>query len=772
MKIGCIFKPTIVIFFLLIVKITDVYPQNILQGEWHDHLSYRTCLRIAETPEWIYCASESGLISYNKNTNDTRKHSKVTGLSDVLINTIAYSEETDYLIVGYVNGNIDLLREGQTPINLTDIKRRIMTTDKRINKILTHGHYVYLACGFGIVVLNLENVEVKETYYLGESGTYLNVNDIAIANNILYAATESGIYKADLDSPNLLDYSNWSRLEFLPQALNEYTQIENHQNTLFAVYSDMLSGHDNIITFNENDYHPWTYYSDTTINDLYSSNGYLTIAAPTHGTIFNENNIILHDFTAYGVQHIYVSDQGTFYAACTYNGFISLKEDNTFRYYSINGPRYSKVTRVAAKSNHIWVTTGAPATLNSQRPCAIYSNIDGKWTSYTHENNQLMYQTGNTYKTVFDPSNINHLFVGTFGYGIIEILDGEIINLYRKDDNEIFSGIRDAVKIRTSGIQFDAQNRLWVLLDLVSNPLFILDQEGNWENPHISNSILNSNNVQYYDLLITSRGQIWVLTFNAQIIVLEEEAEGLYRQKTFFIKNQYETLINKANCLEEDNEGNIWVGTNNGPVIYYSPWNVFQLSEVNGYQIPIPRNDGTNNVDLFLYSEAVLDIKTDGGNRKWFATAHSGVFLTSPDGKETLVNFRDDNSPLLSNGITGIDINEKSGEVFIATDLGLVSYGGIATTGFDDYSNVYVYPNPIRREYDGPITVTGLVENSIVKITDINGILVWETKSLGGQAVWDGRNFKGDRVATGVYLIMLATEDGLKSHITKLLFMH
>lgn len=772
MKIKSFFRLILVVLSLLIAKIPNIYSQNILQGEWHDHLSYRKCLRIAETSEWIYCASESGLISYNPETNEIRKHSKVTGLSDVLINTIAYSEETDYLIVGYANGNIDLLREGQAPINLTDIKRRIMTTNKKINKILIYGNYAYLSCGFGIVVLNLENNEVKETYYLGENGSYLNVNDVAISDSILYAATESGIYKVDLNSPNLLDYSYWTKLDYLPQPENEYTQIENYQNTLFAVYSNLSSGHDKIITFDQDDYQPWTYYSDTTINDICSINGYLTIAAPSHGSIYNEANALIKDFTAYGVEHIFISKLGTFYAACTYNGFISLKDDDTFRYYSINGPWFSKATRVAAKNDHIWVTSGAPSTLSSQKPSAIYSYIDGKWTSFTNENNQYMNLSGNTYKTVFDPSNINHLFVGTFGYGIIEILDGEIINLYRKDDNDIFSGIRDVVKIRTSGIQFDAQNRLWVLLDLVSNPLFILDQEGNWENPQISNTYFNKNNVQYYDLLITSRGQIWVLTFDAQIIVLEDEGDGSYRQKTFLIKNQYETSINKANCLEEDNEGNIWVGTNNGPVIYYSPWNVFQLDDVTGTQITIPRNDGTNNVDLFLFSEAVLDIKTDGGNRKWFATAHSGVFLTSPDGKETLANFRDDNSPLLSNGVTGIDINEKSGEVFFATDLGLVSFGGVATTGLDDYTNVYVYPNPIRSDYEGPITVTGLVENSIVKITDINGVLVWETKSLGGQAVWDGRNFKGNRVASGVYLIMLATEDGSKSHITKLLFMH
>jgi flagellar basal body rod protein FlgG len=149
----------------------------------------------------------------------------------------------------------------------------------------------------------------------------------------------------------------------------------------------------------------------------------------------------------------------------------------------------------------------------------------------------------------------------------------------------------------------------------------------------------------------------------------------------------------------------------------------------------------------------------------------SGVFLLSEDGKKTIENFRIENSPLISNNVSGIGIKEN-GEVFFATSMGLISFKGIATTGRDVYSNVYVYPNPVRPDYTGNITITGLIENSNVKITDISGNLVYETTSLGGQAVWNGHNFNGNKVATGVYLIFLSTEDGGKSHITKLLFMH
>jgi hypothetical protein len=254
--------------------------------------------------------------------------------------------------------------------------------------------------------------------------------------------------------------------------------------------------------------------------------------------------------------------------------------------------------------------------------------------------------------------------------------------------------------------------------------------------------------------------------------VLEDDGDGNFYSNSFALKNQDGNSIAKAYCITEDNEGNVWVGTNNGPLIYYSPYNIIDASNVTGNNIIIPRNDGTNQGDYLLSGEDVMDIQVDGGNRKWFGTANSGAFLISEDGMKTIHNFREDNSKLFSNSVSGIGINEKDGEVYFATNYGLISYKESATKGFDEYTDVYVYPNPVRPDYDGVITVTGLVENSIVKITDVSGNLVYETISLGGQAIWDGKNYDGHRVASGVYLVFLATEDGSKSHMTKLLFLH
>jgi hypothetical protein len=744
---------------------------QLLQGDWRDHLSYIPCYSIADVGDWVYCASKSGLLSYNKSTFEIRKHSKVTGLSDVLVSSIMYSKEANLLIVAYANGNIDLLREGEAPINLSDIKRKIMTANKSINNIYTYGQDAYLSCGFGIVVLNLERKEIKETYILGENGSYLKVNDLTILNNTIYAATESGILSASLNAANLLDYNNWSRIDYVPQPTDGYKQIEVFQNKLYGVYTDFLTNHDRIITLDNMSYQDWNGVYDTVVNSIHSSNGYFTISCPNRGIIYSSNNLLYYDFTSYGNQEAYVSPENQIYSASTYSGFTLQNTNGETKYLRINCPMYSEVNKISTSNDQVWVSTGGPSAFYIRG--AVYSFADNKWKSYTWSDIPTSKQLGNTYKIAIDPHNPEHVFVTSYSYGLIEFRNGEVYKVYEDDYQDLFNDFRPGVGLRISGIQFDNDGNLWMIMDLVANSLFKIDSEGNWSRPNLpSNTILTQERSLYADLLVTSDGLIWIASTQSDVVVLNEIETGHFSAKTFKIKNQYGTQLSATYCLEEDNEGNIWVGTNSGPIVYYSPQNIFYSEDVSGYQIPIPRNDGTDNVDLLLYNDAIKDIATDGGNRKWFATENSGVFLTSSDGRETLINFTEEHSPLLSNSVSGVGINEKSGEVFFATSLGLISYGGNAIKGVSDYSDVYVYPNPVYPGYEGIITITGLIENSIVKITDVGGNLVWETKSLGGQAIWDGHNFNGEKVATGVYLVMIATEDGSKSHITKLLFLH
>jgi hypothetical protein len=228
-------------------------------------------------------------------------------------------------------------------------------------------------------------------------------------------------------------------------------------------------------------------------------------------------------------------------------------------------------------------------------------------------------------------------------------------------------------------------------------------------------------------------------------------------------------ITNNVFSLAEDRDGNIWVGTDKGIVVYYSPSRVFDDDKFYGQQIIVPRNDGTGLADILLGTEKVTAIAVDGANRKWIGTAKSGIYLVSEDGLEEVYHFTEVNSPLLSNGITDIAINGGDGIVYIGTENGLISYKSTAIEGRQDFSGVYVYPNPVRPDYEGDIVITGLVGNVNVKITDITGNIVFETTALGGQAIWDGRNFSGDSIRTGVYMIFCTNEDGSLTHITKLL---
>ncbi len=748
---------------------TNIYSQ-VLQGEWRDHLSFRYGYRIADAGEIIYCASQSGMLSYNKETNEIQKHSKVTGLSDVEVSTIASSAATNKLVIGYLNGNIDLINfEDGTLNNLADIKRKSITGEKSINNIYISEYLAYLSCSFGIVVLDLDKEEIKDSYYFGEGGSQIAVNDVTIIDNFLYAATEYGIYYADLNSPNLVDYNYWDRLDFIPQYASPYTCVENHQNTFFAVYHETVSDEDKIITISNDNYLFWDNEYYEAVNDITSSNGFFSISGDQNGIVYDHNGNMYLNFTSYSTKHIYVDAEQNVYVASLVSGFTNQLDSETTKYFVINSPKFREVSKVESMGDHVWVSSGGPQNLYKHG--AAYSFINNKWSSYTGNEIQTTNPLGNTYKFAIDPQDHNHVFAGAYLYGIIEFRDGQVHKIIEKDDLEIFSDIEDVVGLRPTGIQYDQQNNLYILMSFISRPLVILDNEGNWKRPQISNTILNKEGIRYSDLLVTNTGQIWLCTKRDGIIVVEDDGSGNYISNSFLLKNQDLNTISKAYCLDEDNEGDIWVGTNSGPLIYSSP-SRFINEDDHGYQVKIPRNDGTNNADFLLFGEAILDIQTDGANRKWMATENSGVFLISEDGRNTLVNFKDDNSPLFSNSVSGIGINEKDGEVFFATNKGLLSYKGSAIKGLSGFTDVYVYPNPVRPDYDGIITITGLVANSIVKITDVSGNLVYETTSLGGQAIWDGKNFNGRRVASGVYLVFLATEDGSQSHLTKLLFLH
>jgi ligand-binding sensor domain-containing protein len=202
--------------------------------------------------------------------------------------------------------------------------------------------------------------------------------------------------------------------------------------------------------------------------------------------------------------------------------------------------------------------------------------------------------------------------------------------------------------------------------------------------------------------------------------------------------------------------------------VYYSPERIFS-TDLKAYRIKIPRNDGSGLADYMLGTETITAIAVDGANRKWIGTSSSGAYLLSPDGVKQIANYNESNSPLFSNSIMSISVDNKSGNVWFATSLGVQSLRGVATEGADEFTEVYAFPNPVREDFEGNLTITGLLRETRVSITDISGNLVYKTVSDGGQASWDLRTYNGQRVATGVYMVFCSATDGSQSCVIKVL---
>jgi hypothetical protein len=374
-----------------------------------------------------------------------------------------------------------------------------------------------------------------------------------------------------------------------------------------------------------------------------------------------------------------------------------------------------------------------------------------------------------------DPNNTSHVFAGSYGGGVFEFIDAQLVHHYT-DTNSTLQNIAatGTPYLRIGGMTFDEDGNLWVTNCGVTNTVSVRKANGTWKG-FAYNTAMDAALIG--DIIYTVNGHHWVIlpkgkglfAFNVNGTIDNESDDQ--KQFVSIINEDGEIISNEVFSIAEDKDGALWVGTNKGVVVYYSPENVFNGSPIVGQQIKIP-NEIPGQANYLLEAETVTAIAVDGANRKWFGTESGGLFLMSPDGTEQILNFTEDNSPLLSNTITAISIEPSSGEIFIATDVGVISYRGDATEAYDFFHDVLVFPNPVKPDFDGLIAISGLAANASVKITDIAGNLVYETTANGGEATWNGKTFENRKVSTGVYLVFCTNEDGSQTYVTKILFVN
>ena len=310
----------------------------------------------------------------------------------------------------------------------------------------------------------------------------------------------------------------------------------------------------------------------------------------------------------------------------------------------------------------------------------------------------------------------------------------------------------------------DKGGNLWVNNSLVKNGLKVLKTNGEWTKYSTYETTSNSDRISFGKLTIDKNDIKWLASNNAGLLAFSEKTNTFKKittgENTGNLPNNYVTSI----AVDKNNQ--LWIGTTKGLRV---------LSNVNNFQTDAQLNtksiiileDGL--AQELMYEQGISDIVVDGANNKWIGTSDSGIFLVSPDGQKTIYHFTKDNSPLPSNIVNDIAINNTTGEVFIATTKGMISFKGLATKANDNLNNAFVYPNPVRPEYEGTVKISGLIDKANVKITDIEGNLVFETTTSGGTIEWDTTAFGKYKVASGVYMIFISAEDGIETKVKKVM---
>jgi ligand-binding sensor domain-containing protein len=763
----------IALFFAIIQR---SYAQATV-GEWTDYQSCASAKNVADTGSKIYCVTEGGLFSYNKTDNSILKMSGINGLSDVGIERLAYSKENDLLLIAYENANIDLLI-GNTIYNLSDIKRKQLSADKTINNIMFSGKLAYLSCGFGIVVINLERKEIKDTYIIGDEGDYRNVLDFATDGSYFYAATANGIYKASASEPNLQDYNNWTRQTNIPHSDKKFNAIELFNGKIIANYTPDEWYSDQMYQLNGTDWSPFLseikYACDITTNG-----NYIVFSSRNQVLVYNNNLEKVIEVQKYKETNVeplcaVLDAQNVLWIADKNLGLIKVGTQS--ERIVPEGPIDNKIFSLAMNNQDLWVASGGR---NDSWNNLFYSpkfqlDREGKWSVFDN----TVFPTSNDFRDIVcvaaDPNSPDHVFAGSWGGGVLEFKDGQFYKRYDNYNSTLQTQLPSTPNdpyVRIGGMAFDSKGNLWVTNTGVANVLSCFKTDGTWESFQLSGIA----NKFVGKIAVTQNDDKWILVPRGYGLYALNSTNSVSKTQKVIARfvnteGEYFTEMNELYSMAEDQNGELWVGTSAGVAIFSTPKNIWKDDVMYATRPGLNEHDGL--FHPLLESETITAIAIDGANRKWIGTKSSGVFLISEDGDAELKHFTSENSALLNDEITDIAINQTTGEVFIGTISGLISYMGEATSGNDKFTDVYVYPNPVRETYQGSIVVKGLVDDTDVKITDITGNLVYKTTSLGGQAIWDGKNLNGNRCKTGVYLVFLSDAQGEQTKITKLLFIH
>ena len=765
------------ITLILTLFMTMCASAQIAMDSWRTHTSYTNVNQITQSKEKVYGVSSGSLFSVYKDQILLETYSKIEGLSDNNIAVIKYSKYDDVLFIAYNNSNIDLLYEDGNIDNITDLYQKSMSGSKKINNVYFTPQTAYLACDFGIVALNIKKKEFTETYILETEGNSPEILNVIVANDTIYALTKKNLFSANIKS-NLINYQNWTKLN-IPDYNDNNVKIEFIDNELY-----LLKNNQNLYKYHNNN---WKLYKSLIKNISYND-GYTFIVDNNNklSTIKDNKTEFLSENAVDG---LFDKEQNKLWYIA--NTIIYSKElkTNGLNMFVPNGPRSNTSWCLKYSDGRIFSVPGGRWDDNYHTNGTLSIFEDGIWDGFPSPYFEEQTTTTSTCYDLVDiainPNDKTNFWVASYGLGLYEFRNDKLYKFHHCDNSGLLSFYQDKPAntrynyTRTDGMTYDNEGNLWILNNGGSLIKYI-DKNGVYHSmPYdVSAStpedivISNTNANQKFVLITRYKGSNSTLLFSFDD---NGTLDQTFDDKTVSLTTIFDQDNKEINfsthllrSIAQDNNGSLWVGTTEGLFLINDTEKMFER-DLRAYRIKIPRNDGTGLADYLLGTEEIKAIAVDGANRKWIGTQSSGLYLVSEDGLETIHHFTAENSPLLSNTIQSIAINHKTGEVFIGTSNGLVSYQSDAIESSQKFDNVHAYPNPVHPDFVGSVAITGLMDGTSVRITDINGNLLYETISNGGAATWNICRPNGEKVATGVYFAHCISADRKHKHIAKIL---
>ena len=738
-------------------------------SRWVDMLSYRHIKKIMTDDKQLMAATENALFIYDKQSGEFEQFSTIQGLSGDRTTAYYYHTPTDKHFIAHQNGKIEIIFSDGNVFKENNLYVSLLPENQKIvNNISSDAQVLYLAMEYGITVYDMENLEFGDTYYIGFGGAAIKVNDILNFNNYLYAATdEEGIKYIASDNPNKIDYTQWQQIDngqwkFLQNFNGKLYGIKNH-----TIYEITLNGVIPVFTTQE---------------DI------IAVTANAHSFYIGFSRKIIRFNTAFTPEEEFLptlqypyevstlhADEQFLYIGTGLYGILRTDASGGNAYFPIfpNSPLMNIPFASDIYDGYIWTVYGDYNQLYNPYPLdrrgiSVYQK--GQWRIIPYENFEAVSLTDVKIKH----SDTSVVFVGSYHDGLLEFRHGELFIKY-DNTNAPFPPIivnnTTLNDFRISPVIFDKEENLWVYQGAVKDAIHRLNSSGNWVSYSLG-SLVNDPTAEAEgaaQMDFDQKGNLWIATHRLGLLGLSPQTGDMI---TLTERNgiPYEVSYRNTQAVTIDKNNIMWIGTLNGLRILRDPERAFTDPAIQTEKIIIELEEleGQDNqgTELLLNTE-ITEIIVDGANNKWVGTANAGAFYFSEDGQNTIYHFTEENSPLPGNSIYDIAVDPVTGLVLFSTENGLIGFKGDASEGMHDLSKAYLYPNPALVDQHAYMIIRNLMSDIHIKITDIEGNLVYETRSKGGSVRWDLTNFLGKKVASGVYLIFLTDKEGENTKVLK-----